>query len=87
VEKTHGRTDPNLRHLTETLWAEMLENGSEDTQASAQGIIEEILAKNAVDALRIQLELVQEGRSIDETEAGRAARSKFWLSPGDHPSA
>jgi len=73
----------NIRDLTKILWAEMLENGSQlrrfkNTQASAQGIIEEVLAKKAVEALHIQLELIEEGRYTAETEAGSVLRESLF---------
>ncbi|RDB17362.1 GTPase IMAP family member 4 [Hypsizygus marmoreus] len=64
-------------------WAEMVKLGStvlrfEDTQESAWAIVDHIIEsskkKNAVDAVQIQLEMVEVEKLLAETEAGRTLR-------------
>jgi len=60
-------------------WQDMLLLGSrmrrfESTQTSARYIIDDILARNAVDPTLIQFELVRIDKFLAETEAGRTLR-------------
>ncbi|KAG1740783.1 P-loop containing nucleoside triphosphate hydrolase protein [Suillus paluster] len=68
------------QQLKSTTWKKMVENGSQvarfdGSRKSAWDVMMPILANNAaVGALRIQEELVDLGRMIPETDAGRALR-------------
>ncbi|KAG6834467.1 hypothetical protein H0H93_009467 [Arthromyces matolae] len=67
------------RFLRDVHWKDMIRDGSkmrrfDGTQASAQGIVNEILAWKALDATQIQAELVDIDRLLSETEAGRTLR-------------
>ena len=68
--------------LEETYWKEMIESGStvrklENSQTSAWSVIAPIIGQNRygkMDPLQIQEELVEDMKSIPETEAGRQLR-------------
>ncbi|KAF5384212.1 hypothetical protein D9615_003459 [Tricholomella constricta] len=65
--------------LKDQYWKSMLEHGSklhrfEGTKDSARSIIEHILSQTSIDAVRIQQELVDFGKVLAETEAGRSLR-------------
>ncbi|KAG6847213.1 hypothetical protein H0H93_009481 [Arthromyces matolae] len=67
------------RFLRDEHWKDMIRDGSkmrrfDGTQASAQRIVNEILAWKALDATQIQAELVDIDRLLAETEAGRTLR-------------
>ncbi|RDB17360.1 GTPase IMAP family member 4 [Hypsizygus marmoreus] len=72
------------RQLKQIHWADMMKLGStvlrfEDTQESAWAIVNHILEstkrrRNSVDAVQIQLEMVEVEKLLAETEAGRTLR-------------
>ncbi|KAG6852773.1 hypothetical protein C0991_009213 [Blastosporella zonata] len=65
--------------LRDEHWKDMLMDGSkmrrfDGTQNSAQKIVNEILARKALDAAHIQSELVEVDKLLAETDAGRTLR-------------
>jgi len=67
------------KQLKDQYWKDMLDRGSrlhrfEATQASAQAIVEQILAWEPIDAVQIQQEMVDLDKLLAETEAGRSLR-------------
>jgi hypothetical protein len=60
-------------------WGDLIRGGSkvrrhQDTDVSAFSIVDDIIARSRPVALRIQCEMVDERRSVDETDAGRYLR-------------
>ncbi|KAG6820501.1 hypothetical protein H0H93_016308 [Arthromyces matolae] len=63
--------------LKDHYWKAMLERGSimhryEGTQDSARAIVDQILAQDPLDAVQIQMELIDLNKVLAETEAGRS---------------
>jgi hypothetical protein len=72
------------KELFEVFWKEMLDEGSrtarvQNTHESVWKTINKILERQPVHALLIQEELVDLGKSIPETEAGKALRSELLV--------
>jgi hypothetical protein len=70
------------KELSDIFWKEMLDEGSrkaqiQNTHGSVWKTINMVLERQPVHALLIQEELVDLGKSIPETEAGKALRSEL----------
>ncbi|KAG6915486.1 hypothetical protein DXG01_011286 [Tephrocybe rancida] len=68
--------------LLQSRWKDMLDAGStacrlENSQRSAEMIVEAILARRPLDGIRIQRELVDDGKSLSETDASHAGPQHF----------
>lgn len=79
-EITNEVGEKRENQLKDMFWKEMLGLGSStmrfgDTQASAQHIVNYILAKNILDPLEIQREMVDVNKRLQETEAARTLAS------------
>jgi hypothetical protein len=79
VDETTG--NDRQGKLSESYWKSMVEQGSlirrhDDTQESALRIIDQIIAQHSRITLSIQEQLVTEGKSVEDTDAGRELRSK-----------
>lgn len=67
--------------LSESYWKSMVEQGSlirrhDDTRESALKIVDKIIAQHSRITLSIQEQLVTEGLSVEDTDAGRELRGK-----------
>ena len=76
-----GEGERRQKQLSETHWASMIEAKSrvmrhDNTKESALKIVDHVIAQRRRITLQIQTQLVKEGRTVEDTDAGRELKSK-----------